>query len=178
MAIRHWPAEWCADLTTRSGFAFHVRPVRPDDEAALGEFFTHVTPDDLRFRFLTGLRIVDHERLAAMTQIDYRRTMTFLAFGEDRRTIIAEATLASDPDGERAEVAISIRPDLKQRGISWTLLEHVVRYARAQGIATVESIESAANDAAIDLEREMGFTSTICPGDATLRVVRMELGNR
>jgi acetyltransferase len=142
----------------------------------LGEFFTHVTPDDLRFRFLTGLRIVDHEHLAAMTQIDYRRTMSFLAFGEDRKTIIAEATPASDPDGERAEVALSIRPDLKQRGISWTLLEHVVRHARAHGIKTVESVQSAANDAALGLEREMGFTSTICPSAATLRIVRMELG--
>jgi acetyltransferase len=178
MAIRPWPAEWCADLTTRSGLAFHVRPVRPDDEEALGQYFTHVTPEDLRFRFLTGLRIVDRERLAAMTQIDYRRTMTFLAFGDDRRTIMAEATLATDPDGERAEVAISIRPDLKHRGISWTLLEHVLRYAQAQGIAVVESVESAENDAAIGLEREMGFTSTACPGDATLRIVKMELGRR
>ena len=178
MAIRPWPAEWRADLTTRSGFTFHVRPVRPDDEAALGEFFTHVTPEDLRFRFLTGLRVVDHERLAAMTQIDYRRTITFLAFGDDRRTIIAEATLATEPDGERAEFALSIRPDLKHRGISWALLEHVLRYARAQGIKTVESVESAADDVAIGLEREMGFTSTICSGDATLRIVRMEFGNR
>jgi acetyltransferase len=113
-----------------------------------------------------------------MTQIDYWRTMTFLAFGDDRRTIMAEATLATDPNGERAEVAISIRPDLKHRGISWTLLEHVLRYAQAQGIAVVESVESAENDAAIGLEREMGFTSTACPGDATLRIVRMELGRR
>jgi acetyltransferase len=175
MVMRPWPAEWSADLTTRSGFALHVRPVRPDDEEALGQYFTHVTPEDLRFRFLTGLRVVDHERLAAMTQIDYRRTMTFLAFGDDRRTIIAEATLATDPDGERAEVALSIRPDLKKRGISWTLLEHALHYARAQGIKTVESVESAANDAAISLEREMGFTATVCPGDATLRIVRMRL---
>lgn len=174
MAIRPWPVEWCADLTTRSGYAFHVRPVRPDDETALGEYFTHVAPEDLRFRFLTGLRVLDRERLAAMTQIDYRRRISFLAFEQDG-TILAEATLATDPDGERAEVALSIRSDHKRRGISWSLLEHALRYARAHGIRTVESVESADNDAAIELEREMGFTSTLCPDDPTLRIVRMDL---
>lgn len=174
LAIRPWPSEWCAKLMTRSGFSFQVRPIRPDDESALGQFFTHVAPEDLRFRFLTGIRVIDRERLAAMTQIDYRRRITFIALDEAER-IIAEATLATDPDGERAEVALSIRSDHKQRGISWTLLEHTLHYARAQGVRIVESVESATNDAAIALEREMGFTSTSCPGDPTLRIVRMAL---
>ncbi len=46
---------WSSDLMTRTGFKFHVRPVRPDDEPALAELFAHVTLDDLRFRFLTGI---------------------------------------------------------------------------------------------------------------------------
>ena len=50
------PDDWSRDLITRTGFRFHVRPAMASDEAALGEFFTHVTPEDLRFRFLTGLR--------------------------------------------------------------------------------------------------------------------------
>jgi len=39
-----------ATLTTRTGFRFEVRSARPEDEPVLAEFFTHVTPDDLRFR--------------------------------------------------------------------------------------------------------------------------------
>ena len=42
--------DWSSELTTHSGFKFFVRTVRPDDEAALREFFEHVTPEDLRFR--------------------------------------------------------------------------------------------------------------------------------
>jgi len=29
---------------------------RPEDEPTLAEFFTHVTPDDLRFGFLGGVK--------------------------------------------------------------------------------------------------------------------------
>ena len=154
--IRPAPMEWTADLTTRGGVTMHVRPVLPDDEDALADFFHHVTTDDLRFRFLTGLRDVGRDRLVAMTQIDYWRTMHFLAFAPDG-TAIASALLACDPDRERAELAVSVRSDFKGKGVSWTLVEHVVRYAEAEGIGAIESVESSENRAALTLEREAGF---------------------
>ena len=154
--IRPAPMEWAADLTTRAGVKMRVRPILPDDEDALADLFHHVTTDDLRFRFLTGLRDVGRDRLVAMTQIDYWRTMHFLAFAPDG-TAIASALLACDPDRERAELAVSVRSDFKGKGVSWTLVEHVVRYAEAEGIGAIESVESCENRAALALEREAGF---------------------
>jgi len=156
LVIRPTPMEWAADLTTRDGVKMHVRPIVPDDEGALADLFHHVTTDDLRFRFMTGLREVGRERLVAMSQIDYWRTMHFLAFLPDG-TAIASALLACDPDRERAELAVSVRSDFKGRGVSWTLVEHVVRYAEAEGIGAIEAVESCENRAALTLEREAGF---------------------
>ena len=169
------PATSGGDATTRSGFRFHIRPASPDDEPALAEFFTHVSRDDLRFRFLSAVREVGHERLAAMTAVDHDRTEDFLAIDPDGGAIIATAMLAADPKRERAEVAIAIREDFKRRGVSWTLLEHVTRYAGQQGFKVLESIESRDNRAAIELEREMGFSVESVPGDATLVIVRRAL---
>jgi GNAT superfamily N-acetyltransferase len=163
---------WTTTLTTRTGFSFDVRPASPGDEAGLAEFFTHVTPDELRFRFLSGLKEVGHDRLVAMTAIDHDRTENFLAVLPDGR-ILATGLLACDAAMQRGEVAISIRADYKNRGISWTLLEHIARYAEARGIRTLESIEARENRAAIELEQEMGFTAEALEGDPTLvRVVR------
>lgn len=167
-------SNWSGELTTRSGFRFQVRPACPSDESALGEFFRHVSRDDMRFRFLSAVREVGPERLAEMTQVDHDRTEDFLAL--DGTTVIASAMLAVSPDRERGEVAIAIREDLKGRGIGWTLLEHVARYAQARGIKTIESIESRENHAAINLEREMGFVSTACPDDPTLAILQRKLG--
>jgi acetyltransferase len=175
LVIAPAPMDWAADLKTRSGLAFHVRPVRADDEPAIAAFFADLTPEDLRFRFLSSLRAVDHGRLAMMTQVDYRRTITFLAFAEDGQTVIATAMLAAGADPERAEVALSVRSDLKSKGLGWTLLDHVLRYARAQGVKVVESIESADNDRAIRLECEMGFTVRACPDEPALRIVERKL---
>ncbi|AJP74331.1 GNAT family N-acetyltransferase [Sphingomonas hengshuiensis] len=161
-------------LTTRTGFRFRVRPATPADEAALAEFFTHVTHEDLRFRFLTGLNEVGHDRLAAMTTVDHHQTESFIAFDEGA-TLIATAMLACDAALDRGEVAISIRDDFKQRGVSWELLAYVARVAEAKGVKTLESIESRENHAAIELEREMGFTAEPYPDDSTLVLVRRTL---
>jgi N-acetylglutamate synthase-like GNAT family acetyltransferase len=162
-------------LVTRSGFAFQIRQASPKDEPALAAFFSAVTPEDRRFRFLTAVDRVGHDFLARMTQIDHDRTEDFLAFAADGETIIASAMLAADTDLSRAEVAISVRADHKHRGISWTLLEHLTRFAQAKGVKLLESIESRDNHDAIQLEREMGFVATPYPGDPALLLVQKAL---
>ncbi len=175
LVIRPVPMAWAADLITRSGLKIHVRPVLPDDEAALAQFFRQVAPEDLRFRFLTALREVGHAQIVAMTQVDYRRAMNFLAFTEDG-TLIASAMLASDPDHVRAELAISVHAGFRNRGVGWTLVEHVMRYAAAEGIEIVESVESRENHAALALEREAGFVVVPTPGSSTEVTVRRRVG--
>jgi GNAT superfamily N-acetyltransferase len=169
-------SEWSADLTTRGGLRLHVRPAAPDDEERLAEFFTHVAPDDIRFRFLTPLNTVGHESLKALVDVDHTRTENLLAFDGGGDTLVATAMLAADEALERAEVAIAIRSDFKHRGVGWALLQHVSDYAAARGIKVLESIECRDNREAISLEKEMGFTATACPGDATLLQVRKQLG--
>lgn len=164
-------------ITTRTGFRFEVRPARPDDEPALAEFFTHVTPDDLRFRFLGGVKEVSHERLVTMTRSDDAHVHNFLAFSVDGM-LVAVAMLASDPADRNGEVAICIRADRKHLGIGWDLLAYIAKYAEKLGLEAIQSIESRENHAAIEVERDMGFTITTDPDDATLVVVRRELGAR
>ena len=168
-------ADWSTDLTTRSGLTIHVRPVREDDEAALSDFFEHVTPEDLHFRFLGGIREVSHDRLVSMTHVDHRQTENFIAVAEGGKSIIATAMLACDVSLDTGEVAISVRAEYKHMGVSWELLQHVARYAEAKGIKTLQSIESRQNYEAIALQQEQGFTIETHPDDATLLLVRKEL---
>lgn len=161
------------ELETWKGFRFRVRPATPADKAALGDLFAQVSPEDRRFRFLSGVSKVSGDFLDRLTKVDHERTEDFLAFDGD--TLIATAMLAADPEMERAEVAISIRSDYKGRGVGWCLLDHVSRHAREKGIKLLESIESRDNVEAISLEKEMGFTATAYPGDATLMLVQKKL---
>lgn len=155
-------------FTTHTGFKFQVRPARPADEAALGEFFARVTPEDLRFRFLSSVKQVGHERLVAMTEVDHRQTESFMAFEQEGGTLIATAMLACDDNLDVGEVAISVRADHKNIGIGWELLGHLAQYAKSKGVKRLQSLENRANGAAIRLEKELGFTSEPYQGDSTL----------
>lgn len=160
-------------LTTRGGFTFHVRPARAEDDGTVAEFFTHVTREDLRFRFLSGLNEVGPVQITALTKVDHRSTENFLAFTQDGSMMIATAMLACDPAFERGEVAIAIHKDFKRHGIGWTLLAYLAAVADTKGVGVLEAIESRDNHAAIEVERDMGFTVDSYPGDpALLRVTR------
>lgn len=161
-------SEWTRDLVTHSGFKFHVRPAGPADIAALGAFFARVTPEDLRFRFLTSMKAVDQERLKSMTSVDHRQTESFLAIDPDGGAVIATGMLACDPALDVGDVAISVSADRKNLGISWELLNHLTKYATAKGVKRLQSLENRSNGSAIKLEKELGFTSQPYPDDSTL----------
>lgn len=138
-------------IITRSGCMFSVRPTRASDEAGLAEFFKYVTPEDMRFWFLTSVKEVGHERLFAMTNVDHHQTENFLVFVDNETEIFAIAMLACDADLKRGEVAIATRSDFKHDGVSWKLLKHATRYAESIGVKTIESIELRENHVALDV---------------------------
>ena len=161
------------ERTTRSGFTFRVRTAADSDDPLLSDFFAHVSEDDLRFRFLSATRHVSEAQLRAMTHVDHRQTECFLAFTQDRSLLVATAMLACDPARAHAEVAIAIRADHKARGIGWELLHYVADIAAARGLQTIESLESRANRAAIEIEEDSGFHMESVPDDPTVvRVVK------
>lgn len=160
-------------LTTWKDFNFRVRPATPEDEPLLAEFFTHVSPDDRRFRFLSSVAKVSDAVLEQLVSVDHKRSENFLAF--DDETLIGTAMLAADPSLQRAEVAISLRSDYKNRGIGWALLDHLARYAKARGIKRIESVESRENREALSVETDMGFRAEAFPGDASLVLVSKDL---
>jgi len=169
--------QWSAELSTRTGLPLYVRPVNPDDDSLVADFFAGLSHDDLRFRFLTPLARPSCSLLEALVAVDHVRTEDFLVFTDidGCKRLIASAMLAADSSMERAEVAIAVSPEYKNCGVGYTLLGFVARDAAARGIEIIESIECRDNVSAIALEKEMGFTATSHPDDASLILVRKTL---
>jgi acetyltransferase len=147
-----------AELETRTGYRFNVRPANESDDAALAEFFEHVSKDDLRFRFLSAIQKVSPQQISDMTHIDHRQTEDFLAFAANNGPMIGTAMLAADKAMSTAEVAIAVRSDYKGVGLESALIDHVLRAAKSRGIKKLQSIENRENHCLIELERKMGFT--------------------
>lgn len=162
-------------LETRTGFRFSVRPANDNDDAALAEFFEHVSKDDLRFRFLSAVQKVSKKQISDMTHIDHMQTEDFLVYEVGGKRIIGNAMLAADKKMETAEVAFTVHEEFKGKGIETALLEFVAKQAKERGIKKLQSIESRENHCTIELERKLGFTAKGIADDPMLVLLEASL---
>lgn len=174
-AIRPYPREWERVIETLSGEKYRVRPVRPDDEALYRAFLPKVTQTDLRQRFFAPIRSFSHAFIARLTQIDYARSMVFVALAEASEEIVGVVRVHADPDNVVGEYAILVRSDLQGRGIGRALMRLIVDYARASGLKRVVGQVLNENAGMLGLAREIGFSVMADPGDPTLRRVELIL---
>ncbi len=154
-------------IPTRSGKTISVRPVTPADEASLAEFFDRVSDEGRRFRFLTAHKHLTHEQLAPMVEVDHKGTESLIAF-DDAGAVVGHALLACDDAMDTGEIAVSVCSNWRGQGVGWALLDVLAAAGRARGLRRVISLEDRENHAAIELEREKGFTPHGVEGDATL----------
>lgn len=168
MSIRPYPAQWERTVDLPQLGTLLLRPVRPEDEALYRAFYPHITADDLHMRFFTARPDRSHRFLARLTQIDYAREMAFVAVSEAGE-LLGVARLAADPDYTRAEYAVLVRSDLKGRGLGWLIMQHLIAYARAEGLGELHGQILATNTTMIAMCRKLGFHITPVPDDVTLR---------
>ncbi|EKU76140.1 MULTISPECIES: GNAT family N-acetyltransferase [Sphingobium] len=157
-------------LETRTGIRVQVRPAQDGDARALAHFFSAVSDDDRRFRFLSSAPGVSAGQIHDLIHGDPDNCETFLATDE-KGAILAAATLAADPDRTRAEVAISVRADHRGKGVGWSMLRHATDRAQEMGVGLLQAIESRANHAAIELEREQGFVARSVDDEPSLLIL-------
>lgn len=80
LAERPCLVERAETLLLRDGRQVLVRPVRPEDQAALQRFFDKASEDDMRLRFFSQRSVPGHAELACYCERDDERGMTFVAF--------------------------------------------------------------------------------------------------
>jgi acetyltransferase len=174
LAIRPYPRELEGTLVLRDGGRLVVRPIRPGDETALRTMVDRLSPEDVRFRFFSALKRLPETLAARLTQIDYDREMAFVALapadqdaGVRRGDILGVSRLAADPDGERAEFAVTVRSDLKGRGLGWALMQQLIAYAKGRGIGCLHGAVLRDNEQMIRLCRDLGFALANDPEDSS-----------
>ncbi len=107
----------------------------------------------------TGMRALSSAQLARFTQIDYAREMAFVAVrgGKEATELLGVARIVADPDNVRGEFAITVRSDLKGRGLGALLLHRLLEYCRASGLGEVWGMALPDNARMLALARAAGF---------------------
>lgn len=156
------PENLAEHLTLPTGEHVLVRPIRPEDEAAHQEFFTHLDKHDVYFRFFGYVKGFSHEEMTRYTQIDYAHEMAFIAIGETgdlKGRTIGVVRAVGDTGSNEAEFAVVVRSDFKGHGLGYALLDKIIRYAKARGWSALRGQMLAENRAMLQLAHEFGFKS-------------------
>ena len=143
-----------------NGHPLLIRPIRPEDETALGDLLGSLAPEDARMRFFDTMRNLPRSQLARFTQIDYDREMALVAIERDANGVersLGEVRLVADPDNAFADFAIVVRSELKGQGLGRLLLQSIIAHARRRGIGELRGETLSSNQRMQQLATELGF---------------------
>lgn len=175
MSIRPYPTRWEADFKMANGEELLIRPIRPDDELRYDDFFKHVSAHDMRMRFFMAAKTLNHATIARLTQIDYGREMAFVAIQKSSGHLLGVARMMAGSDYKRAEFAVLVASHLKGKGLGRRLMEHLIAYARSEGLSELTGTVLAENQGMIDFCSKLGFSISADPEDLHLMVARYSL---
>jgi acetyltransferase len=159
--------------TTLDGTPIAVRPLRPQDEPALQDLFSHMSREDRRLRFLAPMRELSQPLAARLSHLDYGREMALVAEGEGMTLGVARYSAARDRLS--AEFAVAVRSDWHRRGIGRLLVARLIEAAQQCGIGELVGLVLHENKPMLDMCRNLNFTIAPEPTDATVLRVRKSL---
>ncbi|OFW65511.1 MAG: hypothetical protein A2Z12_02820 [Actinobacteria bacterium RBG_16_68_21] len=126
-------------VTLRDGSPALIRPIRPDDKAALAEGLERLSSESRYRRFLRPVTSLSQRELEYLTEVDYTNHFAWVAVDPDRteQPGLGVARYVRDPkDPEMAEAAVAVVDDHQGVGLGTTLLQFLVASAIANGIRT------------------------------------------
>jgi GNAT superfamily N-acetyltransferase len=164
--------------TLRDGTHVIIRPIRKEDAALERAFLKRLSPESRRLRFLGQMNDISDALVRALTDIDYRRDVAFVALvhrdGEKRE--IGVARYGASKDGKACECAVAVADEWRNRGVGVLLMRHLIDVARSRGVRSMFSIDEADNEPMRELARFLGFKRKRDPDDATQVVHTLALG--
>ncbi|GAB6938820.1 GNAT family N-acetyltransferase [Isoptericola variabilis] len=158
-----YPVAWEADVVLRDGTTMHVRPLRPDDAAAIQRFQEAQSERSAYFRFFAPVRRLTDRELNRLTHLDQRDRVALVAVrpgvddaGNPRDDVLGVARYDKVAPAE-AEVAFNIADAMQGKGLGSVLLEHVAAAARERGVRRFTADVLPQNSSMLAVFRDAGY---------------------
>ncbi|MFN8542753.1 MAG: GNAT family N-acetyltransferase [Candidatus Binatia bacterium] len=174
-----YPNELVTRGTLRNGRAVLFRPLRPDDERGLRDFFYSHTDDTIYLRYGAAKKRLTPAQVQHFVILDYDRRMAIGAFvshggGEtldEFDDLIGVARYDVDPATNYAECAFTVHDEFQDQGLGTALLKQIMHCARRRHVEGFTAQVLAANGRMMHLFSRWcsPLTSTLSEGVYTLQ---------
>jgi len=165
-------------LQARDGSALLLRPIHPDDIAALQRGFRHLSPDEIRMRFLHPLTELPEAFARKLCDLDTSRGVAFVLIDPPPVTapeIHAVARADVDPVTLAAEFAVIVQRHYTGQGYGRLLLQRVIAACRALGATEMWGDVFIDNGAMLELCHSLGFERRLLEHEPGLARVTLAL---
>jgi acetyltransferase len=166
-----------SDVTVRDGRVVHVRAVSPADEAELLQKFERSSEQDRYMRFMRVVRDPDRERLHSALASFPESGIGVVATtpAADGIDIVGSAVAVFDDDRTGCEFAITVDSSFTGVGLATTLMKTLIDEAKRRGLKEMHGFVLSQNHSMLRLAKRLGFSTGFEPGDATVRICRLNL---
>jgi len=173
------PAEYSPEtVTLRDGTTVTIRAIRPDDPPRLQALFGRLSAESIYLRFLEQRRSLSDREAERLVTVDYHQQMAIVATREDEllgeELVIGVARYAAidSPARDSAEAAIVVEDRYQNLGLGTLLLDRLLAYARAQGIAAFLADINPDNERMLHFIRRSGLpaSSKLAEGALEIRI--------
>jgi acetyltransferase len=175
LVISPYPAQYEMSETTKGGVHIFIRPIKPEDEPLLAEFFKTLSSESVYMRFFSPMKSIPHAMMARFTQIDYDRDMALVAMGHDqpKEEILGVARLMSKPGGIEPEFSVVVSDVWQGKGIGAALMAKLMAIAKEKGMTSVWGLILAENTQMLALARK--FDASVRHASGNQCELRIEL---
>ncbi len=140
------------------GTRIPIRPIRPDDAAALQAFHRGLSQQSVYLRFFTALPDLADDRARYFAGADGRDRVALIALDPAAPgTIIGVLRYDRMPGTDRAEYAAVITDRWQGRGLGMAMSRRLIAIAQRSGIRTFVAFTLPENDRMRHLFRDLGL---------------------
>jgi acetyltransferase len=161
---RAYPTEYVGQWTLKDGTLVTVRPIRPEDEPLVLNFYQKLSNRSVYLRYFRPKQAnegIAHEYLSRICHINYDREMVLVAVREipesDHEQVIAGGRLIKLPARNEAECAAIVADEFQHQGLGTELLRRLLGIARTEKLQRVTCIILPENTRMRAICERLGF---------------------
>lgn len=161
-----YPSELEVELDLGDDSTLTIRPIVPEDAAAIARAYAQADADTLFHRFFTAAPNIGAKQIHYLAGVDYQRRLALVAL-DDRGSGVGIARYEGLDDTGRAEVAVVVHPERRSRGVATELLGRLEAPASRLGFDEFVAIYLPENRAIAKVLAGFGYgTPTVADGMA------------
>lgn len=150
-------------VTLKDGTYVLLRPMNGDDEQLLGEFYSAVSEEDMRyFRHYVKDPLVVHDWAE---HLDYSKVLPLLALVKDRVVGSGSLHFWEGPKRHIAEVRLFLARDFRKRGLGMKIIKALIDLARKHGLSILQAEVIADQTKVVKAFEALGFKAHVTLDD-------------